>query len=473
MFKKVSLCSKVLISISLINWPDYPHLKPRGGRRVFVSLLRLFETSVTLRETASFNRTRAAGGPLRVPPGRAPLGGLPGPGARQRGTARLYAAAVRSGAGPFLSDPSPSPPPAAPFTPNAEAPLHKTPALSGGPPEHTPGSRRVPHSPCAPLPRPTRSSAARSPAGPATSRRWRRPKHPPGRRQPSYRRRRHGPTTARPLPARRLTTGLYHCRGAGGADDSAGTGGSSRGKPEGGGGLYHCDTNRGGHHRRQDGAGYTTAGGDESAAAAAAARPGPHRPARPRAGGASGRGLRAPEPRGRCGGRPRWRAGRCGGPRQPWVSGTSASRPSSSREARRRGGPTAPLRVRPPPSPPPSATDAAPPATNLLLVSLLKVNARRRSPPLRRPPPPSVPLQQQQLFTTTKLSGLGSSGGAWPRPRRHATSPLVFPHKEPERAFARGRRAEGGGGGGNRWINDRRRAPSLRLTRAGAAGARG
>jgi len=77
------------------------------------------------------------------------------------------------------------------------------PSPCGRTPEPTPGRRRVPHSPCAPLPRPTRSSAARSPAGPATGWRWRRPKHPRGRQRPSYRR------AAPSGPP--LTTGLYHC----------------------------------------------------------------------------------------------------------------------------------------------------------------------------------------------------------------------------------------------------------------------
>lgn len=158
--------------------------------------------------------SRRSGRSTRIPPTLQ----LPaGPARPQPGSAH-GAPVPQPRAPPFLSDPSP---PAAPFSPGAEASLHKTRA--------EPGRRRVPHSPCAPLPGPARSSAARCPAGPATGWRRRRPTHPRGRRQPSCRaRRRLEPTSARPLPARYLTTGLYHCRGGEGKTTAAGERGELR-----------------------------------------------------------------------------------------------------------------------------------------------------------------------------------------------------------------------------------------------------
>lgn len=163
----------------------------------FVSLLRLFETPVIPEKTASPNRSPT--GPPQARP-RPHTAARHSPPLRRSPALRRGAVSLR---------PEAPTTPASAVSPKAEAPPHKTPALAGvrqsqprrgGEGEGEGGGRPVPHSPCAPLPRPTRSSAARSPAGPATSWRWRRPKHPRGRRQPSYRGRR-GPTAARPLAA--------------------------------------------------------------------------------------------------------------------------------------------------------------------------------------------------------------------------------------------------------------------------------
>ena len=103
----------------------------------FVSLLWLFETSVILEETASFDRTRAARDAPRPPPAaqlsagcRAPRhAGETQPGSTPRRGFLCRRRALRCGA--VSLRPEPLATPGSAVSPNAEAPLHETPALAG------------------------------------------------------------------------------------------------------------------------------------------------------------------------------------------------------------------------------------------------------------------------------------------------------------------------------------------------------